>query len=79
MNYEIISLPADSGEITELTSALHQDLELIYGKGKLEEFIEGNKEMLVFFAVKDESFKSLACGALNILMIKLPKSKECML
>jgi GNAT superfamily N-acetyltransferase len=65
MNYEIIPLPADSDEITEMTTALHQDLEIIYGKGKPEEFIEDNKEMLIFFAVKDENFKSLACGALK--------------
>lgn len=63
--YKIISLPSDSDDIINLTTALHQDLELIYGKGKLEDFIADNSEMMVFYAVKDESNQSLACGALK--------------
>lgn len=65
VNYKIISLPPESDDITNLTAELHQDLELMYGKGKLEAFIEDNKEMMVFYAVKDENLQLLACGALK--------------
>lgn len=64
-NYKIISLPPESDDITNLSAELHRDLELIYGKGRLEDFIEDNKEMLVFYAVKDEKHQPVACGALK--------------
>ncbi len=65
MSYKIINLPADSTEISEMSASLHADLELRYGKGSIEEFIEENKHMMIFFAAADEENIVAACGALK--------------
>ncbi len=48
-----------------MSGSLHADLELRYGKGSIEEFIEENKYMIIFFAAVDESGNAAACGALK--------------
>jgi putative acetyltransferase len=65
MSYKIINLPADSTEISEMSASLHSDLELRYGKGSIEEFIEENKRMIIFFAAVDDENIAAACGALR--------------
>jgi GNAT superfamily N-acetyltransferase len=40
-------------------------LELIYGKGTIENFIDENEEMLLFIIAQDESENTIACGALK--------------
>jgi putative acetyltransferase len=56
---------ANSSEINILTLDLHQDLELIYGKGTIEEFAEENEKMLVFYVAYDDNETAVACGALK--------------
>ncbi len=65
MDYKIINLPNNSKEISDMSIALHADLELRYGKGSLEEFVEENKNMMIFFAAVDENSNAAACGALK--------------
>jgi putative acetyltransferase len=65
MNYNIKSVSADLPEITALIKALHKDLELRYGKGTIEDFVEENKSMLIFYAVEDEHNLIVGCGALK--------------
>ncbi len=65
MKFEIKTAASDSKEISELSRALHGDLELRYGKGSIEEFVEENKTMLIFFAAVDENNNAVACGALK--------------
>ena len=65
MNYNIAVLPSGSEDITEMSASLHQELELMYGKGSIEDFIEENKEMLIFYAVRHRDNGFAACGALK--------------
>src|SRR5574338_638745 len=65
MDYTIKSQPPESEEIKELSASLHRDLELRYGKGSIEDFIEENKTMLIFFVCRDVKNKAVACGALK--------------
>jgi GNAT superfamily N-acetyltransferase len=65
MKFEIKTAASDSKEISELSRALHGDLELRYSKGSIEEFVEENKTMLIFFAAVDENNNAVACGALK--------------
>jgi putative acetyltransferase len=65
MNCKIKQVQPGSNEITNLSILLHQELELRYGKGTIEEFVEENKSMLVFFAAVDENNLAVACGALK--------------
>lgn len=65
MAYKIITLPAESKVISEMSVSLHADLELRYGKGSIEEFIAENKYMLIFFAAVDDEGNTAACGALK--------------
>jgi len=64
-NFKIKTTSAKSVEIKILTDELHNDLELIYGKGTIEEFAEENKQMLIFYVAYDESENGVACGALK--------------
>ncbi len=65
MDYKIITLPNNSKEISDMSVSLHNDLELRYGKGSIEGFIEENKNMLVFYAAVDGDGNAAACGALR--------------
>jgi putative acetyltransferase len=65
MKFEIITLPGSSEDITRLSIALHKDLELRYGKGTIEEFLEENNSMLIFFAALNGTDSDVACGALK--------------
>ena len=65
MNYKITEYRKDSKEIADMSAALHADLELRYGKGSIEEFIEENKYMLIFFAAVNDEGSVAACGALK--------------
>jgi GNAT superfamily N-acetyltransferase len=64
-NFKIKLASVNSVEIKILTNELHKDLELIYGKGMIEEFIDENEQMLIFYAAYDESENAVACGALK--------------
>ena len=64
-NFKLKTAFAKSVEIKILTDELHNDLELIYGKGVIEEFAEENKQMLIFYVAYDESDNAVACGALK--------------
>ena len=63
--FKIKTASANSSEIKILTNELHNDLELIYGKGLIEEFAEENEQMLIFYAAYDESENAVGCGALK--------------
>lgn len=65
MDYKIITLPNNSKDISEMSASLHNDLELRYGKGSIEEFIEENNKMLFFLAASDDNSHTAACGALR--------------
>jgi putative acetyltransferase len=65
MNYTVKSQPPESKEIRELSGALHKDLESRYGKGSIEDFVEENKTMLIFFVCRNDKNKAVACGALK--------------
>jgi len=65
MTFKINVANPESGEITNLTTALHSDLELRYGKGTIEDFVEENKLMLIFYSVLDDNEVAVACGALK--------------
>ena len=64
-NFKVKPASANSVEIKILTSELHNDLELIYGGGIIEEFIEENEQMLVFYIAYDIDENAVACGALK--------------
>ena len=65
MNFTVTSLPPEADEVTFLTTVLHQDLELKYGQGNLEDFLAENKNMLVFFIVNINDTVPAACGGLK--------------
>jgi GNAT superfamily N-acetyltransferase len=65
MKFKIKTSSANSSEIKILTNDLHKDLELIYGKGTIEEFAEENELMLIFYAAYDDTENAVACGALK--------------
>jgi GNAT superfamily N-acetyltransferase len=65
MNIKLKKVSPDSPEVKSLSDELHNDLELIYGKGTIEEFSEENKQMLIFYVAYDESENAVACGALK--------------
>lgn len=54
-----------SQEVKELSDLLHNDLELIYGKGLIESFKEENEQMLIFYVAYDDNGIAVACGALK--------------
>ena len=64
-NFKIKPASANSVQIKILTDELHKELELIYGKGIIEEFIDENEQMLIFYVAYDESGNAAACGALK--------------
>ena len=64
-NFKIKPASANSVEIKILTDELHKELELIYRKGIIEEFIDENEQMLIFYVAQDESGNAAACGALK--------------
>jgi GNAT superfamily N-acetyltransferase len=65
MDYKLKTAPATSSEIKMLSQELRKELEIIYGEGIIEEFLEENEQMLVFYAAFDESEIAIACGALK--------------
>jgi GNAT superfamily N-acetyltransferase len=65
MNYKIKKSSVVSPEVKSLSDELHKDLELIYGKGIIEDFIAENEQMLIFYVAYDESENAVACGALK--------------
>ena len=65
MNYKIKKASAVSPEVKLLSDALHKDLELIYGNGIIEGFIEENNQMLIFYVAYNEEENAIACGALK--------------
>jgi GNAT superfamily N-acetyltransferase len=65
MSFKIKKVSANSLEVNLLSDELHKDLELIYGKGLIENFKEENEQMLVFFVAYDEAENAVACGALK--------------
>jgi putative acetyltransferase len=64
-NFKVKTASPTSAEVKILTEELHTDLELIYGKGIIEEFIDDNEQMLIFYVAYDESENAVACGALK--------------
>jgi len=48
-NFKIKPVSANSVQIKILTDELHKELELIYGKGIIEEFMDENEQMLIFY------------------------------
>lgn len=65
MNYKIKKASTVSPEVKSLSDALHKDLELIYGNGIIEDFIEENNQMLIFYVAYNEEENAIACGALK--------------
>ena len=65
MSFTIKKASANSDEIKSLSDELYQELEVMYGKGIIEEFAEENKQMLVFYAAYDEAGNAVGCGALK--------------
>lgn len=65
MNIKIKKASATSPDIKLLSELLHKELEIIYGKGTIEDFFNENIEMLLFYIVYDESENAIACGALK--------------
>lgn len=64
MNYKIVFPENNSEIIQELSLLLHSELESVYGKGRIENFIDENNEMIKFIAVEFQG-KIAACGALK--------------
>lgn len=54
-----------SADVKLLSDELHKDLEAIYGNGIIEDFLDENKEMLIFYVAYDENGNGIACGALK--------------
>jgi putative acetyltransferase len=65
MNIKLKKVSQDSPEVKSLSDELHKELELIYGNGMIEDFLDENKQMLIFFVAYDESEIAIACGALK--------------
>ena len=76
MNFNIKKASAKSDEITTLTNELHKELEIIYGGGIIEEFIEENETMLVFYLAYDRDENAVACGALKDFDINTAEIKR---
>ena len=64
-NFKIKPASANSFQIKILTDELHKELELIYGKGIIEEFTDENEQMLIFYVAYDDIGNAVACGALK--------------
>jgi putative acetyltransferase len=54
-----------SEEAINLTAKLFNELEEIYGKGKIEDFIDENKDFLKFYVAKTKKGAIAACGGLK--------------
>jgi putative acetyltransferase len=65
MNYKIKKVSSVSPEVKSLSDELHKDLEAIYGNGIIEDFIDENELMLIFFIAYDEKGNAISCGALK--------------
>jgi len=65
MNYKIKKVSSVSREVKSLSDELHKDLEAIYGNGIIEDFIDENEQMLVFYIAYDEKGNAISCGALK--------------
>jgi len=62
---KIIKAAANSTEVKLLSDELHNDLKLIYGEGIIEDFVNENKEMLIFYVAIDYKENAVGCGALK--------------
>ena len=65
MIYKIKKASYDSLEVKSLSDELHKDLEAIYGNGIIEDFIDENEQMLIFYVAYDERDNVISCGALK--------------
>ena len=65
MEIKIKKSAANSAEVKLLSDELHNDLKLIYGEGMIEDFMDENEEMLVFFVAFDDNENAVASGALK--------------
>jgi putative acetyltransferase len=65
MNYKIKKTTAASPEVNSLSDELHKYLEAIYGNGIIEDFIDENELMLIFYIAYDEKGTAISCGALK--------------
>ena len=65
MNYKIKKATTVSPEVKLLSNELHKDLEIIYGEGIIENFIDENERMLIFYVAYDDKENGIACGALK--------------
>jgi putative acetyltransferase len=65
MRFKIKKALATSDEVKLLSDELYKELELMYGKGVIEDFVEENKEMLAFYVAYDDKGNAAACGALK--------------
>jgi putative acetyltransferase len=65
MNFKIENASPKLVEVNMLSDELHKELELIYGNGIIEDFIDENKQMLIFFVAYNEEENAIACGALK--------------
>jgi putative acetyltransferase len=65
MNIKLTKVSSGSPEVKSLSDELHKELELIYGNGMIEDFLDENKQMLIFFVAYDESENATACSALK--------------
>ena len=65
ISFKLKTAKVTSAEVKLLSNELHKELELIYGGGIIEEFIEENEQMLVFYVAYDVNENAVACGALK--------------
>jgi len=65
MSYKIKKASSASPEVKSLSDELHKDLEAIYGNGIIEDFLDENERMLIFYVAYDEKVNAIACGALK--------------
>ncbi len=65
MVYKIKKASYASLEVKSLSDELHKDLEAIYGNGIIEDFIDENEQMLIFYVAYDEKDNAISYGALK--------------
>ncbi|MGE5805770.1 MAG: GNAT family N-acetyltransferase [Ignavibacteria bacterium] len=63
--FKLSSADPSSAEALKLTKELFDELEELYGNGRIEEFEEENKSFLYFIIVSDENDNPAGCGALK--------------
>ena len=65
MSFQVRRVSHRSADVKLLSDELHNELELIYGKGMIEDFFEENEQMLIFYVAYNVFGKAVAIGALK--------------